>query len=62
MRAFTATLISLLLLSVLSGTAWAGWSAPRSVSVARYWDAAAAVDGSGDAALAWVNKGADADP
>ena len=62
MRAFTAALVSLLLSSVLSGSAWAGWSAPRSVSVARYWGAAAAVDGRGDAALAWVNKGADADP
>ena len=62
MRAFTAALVSLLLLSVLSGPAWAGWSAPRPVSVARYWGAAAAVDGRGDAAVAWVNKGADASP
>ena len=62
MRAFTATLISLFLFSVLPGSAWGGWTAPRSVSVARYWGAAVAVDGRGDAALAWVNKGADPNP
>jgi hypothetical protein len=52
----TATLAAILLLTVSSCLALAGWSAPQSFGVSRYAITAVAVDARGDAAVAWATQ------
>ncbi|HMD56701.1 MAG TPA: hypothetical protein VKG82_04455 [Solirubrobacteraceae bacterium] len=54
---FAATLAAVLMLSLCSSVAFAGWSAPQSFGVSRYATTAVAVDARGDAAVAWATRG-----
>ena len=57
MKAIAASLACGLVLSVCAGSAFAGWSAPRSFGVTSYATTAVAVDARGDAAVAWATRG-----